>query len=64
MTNIYGLSLVEAGFEDSKPINRVVNWKTIVKKYYEQIGLTNRSDEHEEIRLNEPDEEKPEVAHT
>ena len=60
MTNIYGLSLVEAGFDESKPINQVVNWHVIVKKYYELVGLKNREEEHEEVRLNEPEDEKPE----
>lgn len=60
MTNIYGLSLVEAGFEESKPINRVVNWATIVKKYYEQVGLSTQVKEKEEVRLNEPEDEKME----
>lgn len=56
MTNIYGLSLVEAGFDESKPINMVVNWKVIVRKYYELIGMTGKNEQKEEIRLNEPEE--------
>lgn len=38
VTNPFGVSVLEAAINDSKPITMVVNWKTIVQKYYESIG--------------------------
>lgn len=32
-------SLVEANIVESRPINSVVNWALIVKKYWESIGV-------------------------
>jgi hypothetical protein len=40
-------SLVEANIVESHPINTIVNWPLIVRKYWESIGVSSRSNEEE-----------------
>ena len=46
----------QAGFEESRPINDVVNWHVIVRKYYELIGMDQESRQNEAINIDDTDE--------
>lgn len=41
-TNQLNTSIMEANLVESKPINTVLNWPLIVRKYWESIGISQQ----------------------
>ena len=65
-TNQLNQSIMEANLVESKPINSVLNWPLIVRKYYESIGVSQQrvieDEQNEEKKQNEGESGKEETA--
>lgn len=47
-TNQLNTSIMEANLVESKPINSVLNWPLIVRKYWESIGVSQQQIEDDQ----------------